>query len=156
MKLRTKFLLFVIVLHAVALTLSWFVFRENRWIFLVSELLILASLWFSRSLYLQLLRPLKMLTQGAEALKDKDFSVRLLKTGQKEMDALIEVYNQMLDQLRHERTMQEQQHFFLEKLIHTSPTGMTSSSFVTPSDNRGTTTTTSRSPCRRANAIRLA
>ncbi|WP_341836461.1 ATP-binding protein [Chitinophaga pollutisoli] len=124
MKLRTKFLLFVIVLHAVALTLSWFVFRENRWIFLGSELLIFASLWFSRSLYLQLLRPLKMLTQGAEALKDKDFSVRLLKTGQIEMDALIEVYNQMLDQLRHERTMQEQQHFFLEKLIHTSPTGI--------------------------------
>lgn len=124
MKLRTKFLLFVIVLHAVALTLSWFVFRENRWLFLVSELLIFVSLWFSRSLYLQLLRPLKMLTQGAEALKDKDFSVRLIKTGQTEMDALIEVYNQMLDQLRHERTMQEQQHFFLEKLIHTSPTGI--------------------------------
>lgn len=124
MKLRTKFLLFVIVLHAVALTLSWFVFRENRWVFLGSELLIFASLWFSRSLYLQLLRPLNMLTQGAEALKDKDFSVRLLKTGQSEMDALIEVYNQMLDQLRHERTMQEQQHFFLEKLIHTSPTGI--------------------------------
>lgn len=124
MKLRTKFLLFVIVLHAVALTLSWFVFKENRWLFLVSELLILISLWFSRSLYLQLLRPLKMLTQGAEALRDKDFSVRLLKTGQQEMDALIEVYNQMLDQLRHERTMQEQQHFFLEKLIYTSPTGI--------------------------------
>ncbi|WP_126243446.1 sensor histidine kinase [Chitinophaga rhizosphaerae] len=124
MKLRTKFLLFVIVLHAVALTLSWFVFRENKWLFLASELFILLSLWFSRSLYLQLLRPLKMLTQGAEALKDKDFSVRLIKTGQSEMDALIEVYNQMLDQLRHERTLQEQQHFFLEKLIFTSPTGI--------------------------------
>ncbi|WP_423735473.1 sensor histidine kinase [Chitinophaga caseinilytica] len=124
MKLRTKFLLFVIVLHGVALTLSWFVFRENKWLFLASELFILLSLWFSRSLYLQLLRPLKMLTQGAEALKDKDFSVRLIKTGQSEMDALIEVYNQMLDQLRHERTLQEQQHFFLEKLIFTSPTGI--------------------------------
>lgn len=124
MRLRTKFLLFVIVLHGVALTLSWFVFRENRWLFIVCELLILASLWFSRSLYLQLLRPLKMLTEGAEALKDKDFSVRLLKRGQTEMDALIEVYNHMLDQLRHERTLQEQQHFFLEKLIFTSPTGI--------------------------------
>ncbi|WP_341839384.1 sensor histidine kinase [Chitinophaga caseinilytica] len=124
MKLRTKFLLFVIVLHGVALTLSWFVFRENKWLFLASELFIFLSLWFSRSLYLQLLRPLKMLTQGAEALKDKDFSVRLIKTGQSEMDELIEVYNQMLDQLRHERTLQEQQHFFLEKLIFTSPTGI--------------------------------
>ncbi len=110
-------------------------FRENKWLFLVSELLILVSLWFSRSLYLQLLRPLKMLTEGAEALKDKDFSVRLIKTGQTEMDALIKVYNQMLDQLRHERTMQEQQHFFLEKLIYTSPPA-SSSSIMTAKCNK--------------------
>jgi PAS domain-containing protein len=30
----------------------------------------------------------------------------------------------MMDHLRQERTRQEQQHFFLEKLIHTSPTGI--------------------------------
>lgn len=40
------------------------------------------------------------------------------------MDALIEVYNAMIDELRTERTRQEEQHFFLAKLIHTSPTGI--------------------------------
>jgi len=40
------------------------------------------------------------------------------------MDQLIDVYNQMMDELRNERTRQEQQHFFLEKLIFTSPTGI--------------------------------
>ena len=34
------------------------------------------------------------------------------------------MYNQMIDVLRTERTKQEQQHFFLEKLIQTSPTGI--------------------------------
>jgi nitrogen fixation/metabolism regulation signal transduction histidine kinase len=40
------------------------------------------------------------------------------------MDKLIKVYNQMIDQLREERTKQEEQHYFLEKLIATSPTGI--------------------------------
>jgi len=40
------------------------------------------------------------------------------------MDELINVYNHMIDELRKERTKQEEQHFFLEKLIQTSPTGI--------------------------------
>lgn len=75
-------------------------------------------------LYRQLIQPLKMLMQGVEAIKDKDFNVKFLSTGKHEVDALIDVYNQMMDELRTERTRQEQQHFFLEKLIHTSPTGI--------------------------------
>jgi nitrogen fixation/metabolism regulation signal transduction histidine kinase len=62
--------------------------------------------------------------QGAEAIKDRDFNVKFVPTGKYEMDQLINVYNQMIDELRTERTRQEQQHLFLEKLIHTSPTGI--------------------------------
>jgi nitrogen fixation/metabolism regulation signal transduction histidine kinase len=65
-----------------------------------------------------------MLADGTEAIKDKDFSVKFLTTGKYEMDELINIYNQMIDQLRTERTKQEEQHFFLEKLIQTSPTGI--------------------------------
>jgi nitrogen fixation/metabolism regulation signal transduction histidine kinase len=65
-----------------------------------------------------------MLADGTEAIKDRDFSVKFLTTGKYEMDELINVYNQMIDQLRTERTKQEEQHFFLEKLIQTSPTGI--------------------------------
>jgi nitrogen fixation/metabolism regulation signal transduction histidine kinase len=61
---------------------------------------------------------------GLEAIKDKDFNTKFLPTGKQEVDQLIDVYNQMMDQLRNERTLQEQQHFFLEKLIATSPTGI--------------------------------
>ena len=75
-------------------------------------------------LFKQLIQPLKMLADGTEAIKDRDFSVKFLTTGKYEMDELINVYNQMIDQLRTERTKQEEQHFFLEKLIQTSPTGI--------------------------------
>jgi nitrogen fixation/metabolism regulation signal transduction histidine kinase len=124
MKLRTKYILFVTILHTVALITTWFIFRENRVFFIVSEVFIIISALIAWQLYNQLIQPLKMLQQGTEAIKDRDFNVKFLETGKYEMDQLIRVYNQMIDQLRTERTKQEQQHFFLEKLIYTSPTGI--------------------------------
>jgi len=124
MKLRTKYLLVVIMLHLVALVLSYFIFKENKILFIASELLILISAVISWQLYYELIEPLKTLMRGVEAIKDRDFNVKFLPTGKYEMDQLIDVYNQMIDQLRHERIRQEEQHFFLEKLIHTSPTGI--------------------------------
>ena len=124
MKLRTKYLLFVIILHLTALVLSWFIFEKNRIYFIASEVFILISIAVSWNLYNQLIQPLKSLMQGVDAIKDKDFNVKLIPTGKYEVDQLIDVYNQMMDHLRTERTLQEEQHFFLEKLIHTSPTGI--------------------------------
>jgi nitrogen fixation/metabolism regulation signal transduction histidine kinase len=108
----------------VALGLSYFIFKENSIYFIVSEVFIIVSVVIAWQLYQQLILPLKTLMQGVEAIKDRDFNVKFLSTGKHEMDQLIEVYNQMMDELRTERTRQEQQHFFLEKLIFTSPTGI--------------------------------
>jgi len=124
MKLRTKFLLFVIILHAVALVLSFLIFKDNKIFFIASEVLILFSVYISWRLYNELIQPLNMLMQGTDAIKDRDFNVKFVKTGKYEMDELINVYNYMIDELRKERTKQEEQHFFLEKLIQTSPTGI--------------------------------
>ena len=119
MKLRTKFLLFVIILHVVALALSFYIFRESKVFFIASEILILISIFISWKLYNDLIQPLNMLMQGTDAIKDRDFNVKFVKTGKYEMDELINVYNHMIDALRKERTKQEEQHFFLEKLIQT-------------------------------------
>ena len=124
MKLRTKYILFVCILHLLTLGLTYFIFKENQVFFIVSEVFIIISIVIAWNLYIQLIRPLKLLMQGLDAIKDRDFNVKLLPTGKYEVDQLINVYNQMIDHLREERTLQEQQHFFLEKLIHTSPTGV--------------------------------
>lgn len=124
MKLRIKFLLFVIILHTVALALSFYIFRENKILFIASEILILFSVYISWRLFNDLIQPLNMLMHGIDAIKDRDFNVKFVKTGKYEMDELINVYNRMIDELRKERTKQEEQHFFLEKLIQTSPTGI--------------------------------
>jgi len=108
----------------VALVLSFLIFKDNKIFFIASEVLILFSVYISWRLYNELIQPLNMLMQGTDAIKDRDFNVKFVKTGKYEMDELINVYNYMIDELRKERTKQEEQHFFLEKLIQTSPTGI--------------------------------
>lgn len=124
MKLRTKYIIFVVLLHGLVLALSFYIFDKDRVFFIVSEVVVIISIIISVSLYRQLISPIKMLLQGIEAIKDQDFNVKFLPTGKHEVDELINVYNHMIDELRQERTRQEEQHFFLEKLIHTSPTGI--------------------------------
>lgn len=124
MKLSTKFILFIVVIHAVTIALSFYVFRENKFVFLASEVLILVSLAVCWSLYDELIRPIHLLLRGLDAIRDRDFNVKFVKTGKFETDQLIGVYNQMMDQLRQERTLQQEQHFFLQKLVQTSPTGI--------------------------------
>jgi len=124
MKLRTKFILFIVVLHLIMLGASYFIFRQNKIVFIVSEIFLLVSIALALQLYKELIRPLQLLSQGAEAIRDKDFNVKFALTGSYEMDELIQVYNQMADALRTERTRQEQQHLFLSRMIETSPTGI--------------------------------
>jgi two-component system nitrogen regulation sensor histidine kinase NtrY len=124
MKLRTKYILFVTILHLIALVLTWFIFCNNKIFFIISEVFIIISMIISWDLYRQLIQPLKLLMKGVDAIKDRDFNVKFIPTGKYEVDQLIGVYNEMIDHLRTERTLQEEQHFFLEKLIFTSPTGI--------------------------------
>jgi nitrogen fixation/metabolism regulation signal transduction histidine kinase len=93
-------------------------------LFIAAEILIIFSVLISWQLFKELIQPLKTLLQGTDAIRDRDFNTKFLPTGKFEMDQLIHVYNQMMEQLRLERLQQEQQHFFLEKLIYTSPTGI--------------------------------
>jgi two-component system nitrogen regulation sensor histidine kinase NtrY len=124
MKLQTKYILFVSILHLLALVLTFFVFRQNQLFFIISEVFILLSVLIAWQLYRQLLQPLQTLAQGINAIRDKDFNVTFAPTGKQEIDELINVYNCMMDELRVERIRQQQQHFFLEKMIQSSPTGI--------------------------------
>jgi two-component system nitrogen regulation sensor histidine kinase NtrY len=114
----------MVTLHAICIALSYVILEDHKVLFIISEVLIIASIIISISLYRQLIQPLIHLKEGINAIKDRDFNVKFLPTGRTEMDELIEVYNQMMDALREERTKQQEQHFFLEKLIQTSPTGI--------------------------------
>ena len=124
LRLKTKLILFIAIIHVAFLVLCYLIFEKNRLHFIASEVFVLISLAISAGLYNQLIEPLTYIKEGINAIKDRDFNVKFLLTGKVEVDELVNVYNQMMDALRDERTRQEAQHFFLEKLIHTSPTGI--------------------------------
>ena len=124
MTYKIKFLLFLILLHVVEVVLAILVLQTNKIWFIAAESLILVSIIVSVYFFISFSKPLQLVNSGIASIKDKDFSMRLVKVGQPELDNLIEVYNQMIDKLRDERTLQQEQHFFLEKLILASPSGI--------------------------------
>jgi len=124
MKLRTKYILFVSLIHLALIILSVNLIQEKIYLFLVAEVVIIITIIISIILYRQLIRPINTITSGIESIEDKDFSMKFVKVGHYEMDKLIDVYNTMIDQLRVERVKQQEQHFFLENLIESTPSGI--------------------------------
>ena len=124
MALRTKYILFIVLIHLVTLLLTFFVFDDNLLLFILSEFFLLCSIYYALHLYRSLVEPIYMISRGADAIADEDFTVKLKKVGQKELDKLIIVYNQLIDKLRLERAATTQKNYFLDKLIATSPSGI--------------------------------
>ena len=86
MKLRTKYILFVITLHLIALVLTYFIFKDEKPLFILSEVFIILSAMLAWQLYKQLIQPLKTLMSGVEAIKERDFTTKFVTTGKHEMD----------------------------------------------------------------------
>jgi len=124
MTLRTKFLLFVVIIHAVLLALAAQLRTTNPVLFVASEALLLASIVLTAQLYRGFVRPFQLIAAGTAAIQAKDFSMKFVPVGQREMDQLIAVYNQMIDALRRERVSQHEKSVLLERLIQASPAGV--------------------------------
>jgi len=124
MTLRIKFILFAVVVHATLLILSYYFLLTDKLLFIASEALIIISLILTFNMYRTFVKPLNLIAAGIESIKDKDFTLKFIKTGHREVDELIDVYNLMMDQLRQERIGQNEKHYFLERLIQASPAGI--------------------------------
>lgn len=121
MTFQTRYLLYILAVHVVLVGLTFQLLKQNKPLFIASEVLIVLSLYGAARLYQTFGQPAKFIASGIEAIKDKDFTVKFVATGNDEVDELIRVYNLMIDQLRHERTRQAEQQFFLDKLIEAAP-----------------------------------
>ncbi len=122
--LRFQYLLYLLLIHTAIGILSFHVFVEERFWFLLSESVILVSLYIGVTYYLRFTRPFQFLYSGQDALQDQDFSIKFNMTSSMEMNKLIRIYNRMIDNIRAERVQVQEQHFFLQKLITASPSGI--------------------------------
>ena len=124
MKLKTRYILFIIIIHLAFGVVTVLIYPLDRILFVICEAILIISLILSFVLIIPLFRPFKLLNAGIDSIADKDFSIKFLPVGNKELDKLIEVYNKMIDQLRLERTNVAEKHFFLQKMIDATPTGI--------------------------------
>lgn len=61
---------------------------------------------------------------SASFLRERDFGTRLNRTGQADLDELVDVYNGMAGHLRLERVRQEERQYFLDRILEASPSGV--------------------------------
>ncbi len=124
MKISTKYFIFTFLIISALFIISLPFAATKPYLFLAVEILIILAVVFSFIIYRSLIRPIKTISNGIENIKDKDFGTKLNYVNQREMDKLIDVYNKMIEQLRHERILHEEQNLFLDKLIEASPSGI--------------------------------
>ncbi|WP_345050239.1 sensor histidine kinase [Hymenobacter glaciei] len=124
MSLRVRFLLFATLIHVVLIALTAQLRTTNPVLFVGSEVLLLCSIVLTVQLYQGFVRPFQLIAAGTAAMQAQDFSMKFVPVGQREMDQLIGVYNQMIDALRRERVSQHEKSMLLERLIQASPAGI--------------------------------
>src|SRR3954471_4455640 len=129
MSLRAKILLYLVLIHAILAAISFVVLRENRFWLLAVEGLFVLSIVLGVMLVRAFFVPLDLIRTGAELIGERDFTSQFREVGQPEMDALIRIYNQMIDRLREERLRLQEQHYFLEKILAASPAGIVTLDF---------------------------
>jgi signal transduction histidine kinase len=124
MNLRTKIILYLVLLHLALAGVALVALRENRVWLLAIEAIFLASIGLGWMLVRAFFVPLNLIRTGADLMEERDFTTHFRETGQPEMDALIGVYNRMIDRLRDERLRAEEQQQLLGKIIESSPAGV--------------------------------
>ena len=79
--LRSRFIFFAVLIHAILLGLSLFLLTINKYYFVAAEILIIISVLVTIRLYRSFLRPLNLLSAGVEAIKARDFTATFNSTG---------------------------------------------------------------------------
>jgi two-component system nitrogen regulation sensor histidine kinase NtrY len=124
MTLRAKIIVYFVALHVVLAGAAVFVLMGNTSLLFVVEVLFAISVIISYRLVRALFVPLDLLRTGAELISEREFTSRFTPVGQPEMDALIRVYNEMIDRLRDERLTAEEQQQLLQRIVQASPSGI--------------------------------
>lgn len=84
----------------------------------LAALVLLLLIW--RSLALQL----RTIRTGMDLLRTRDFASRLRHVGVPQADAMVDLYNSLMENMKSERLRASEQHLFLSKLIEASPMGV--------------------------------
>jgi signal transduction histidine kinase len=122
--LSARFLAYLVLLHALFAGVAFLLLRGSRAWLLAVEAVFAVSLLGGLALLRGLRRGLEPLEEASRLLAESDFTTRFREVGQPEVDRLIGVYNRMADELREERTRNQEQQGLLARILAVSPSGV--------------------------------
>lgn len=124
MSLRARLIAYLVVVHlALAGVGGWLVWTNVLWLPAV-EAALMVSLVVGIVLVRRALGYRALAADGTRLVHDEAFTSRFVPVGEPDVDALIALYNRMVDRLRDERVRLAEQHQFLAQVLAASPSGI--------------------------------
>lgn len=125
MRIRGLFWILSALLLSVLAIITYHAFyTESSFMFFFVEGIVILTIIYLLVFYSRIIKPLNIIGNGMELLKEQDFSSRLSRVGQKEADRIVDIFNKMMEQLKNERLHLREQNHFLDLLINASPMGV--------------------------------
>ena len=124
MNLRRRFIIYLVVVHAMLAALAWWLLQQNILWLIAIEVVFIVSLAVGIAIVTRLSSTLVTVRQSAQMLREGEFTTRFLEVGHPDVDTMIRVYNRMVDNLREERVRLQEQQYFLGQLLAASPGGV--------------------------------
>ncbi len=126
---RTRLVVYLVAIHALfAGIAAVLLMRDRLWLFVV-ELVFAISITTGLLIVRRLFDTFRLPEEGARLIRGREFTSRFQPTGQPQVDGLIDVYNQMVDHLRDERTQLQERQYFLSRVLQVSPLGIVTLDF---------------------------
>ena len=99
-------------------------YKDNPILLIASEIVI--PVLFGTTIFIinRLIRPFSIMGRSINMIREGDFNSTLVRTGNNDVDALINIYNSMINKLREERLSIREKNHFLDLLIESSPLGV--------------------------------
>jgi nitrogen fixation/metabolism regulation signal transduction histidine kinase len=121
---RAKFISYLVVAHLLFATVALWAFHERPLLLVAAEVALALSTAVGIALVRAWVIPMQLVRTGTHLIQDGDFTARFRPTGHAEIDAMIGMYNRMIDTLRDQRLRAREQEGFVRKLIAASPSGI--------------------------------
>lgn len=119
MKLNYSFVLLAVAATAMALLAAVFAPTPSlRYVALAGAAIVVL---LTIIVYRKTIRPVHILTGGIDLLREQDFASRIRRVGNRDADAIVDMFNDMMDRLKRERLHVREQNEFLDLLVNASP-----------------------------------
>ena len=121
MRIKGLFWILTALLLSVLAIITYHAFyAESSFMFFFVEGIVILTIIYLFVFYSRIIKPLTIIGNGMDLLKEQDFSSRLSRVGQKEADRIVDIFNKMMEQLKNERLHLREQNHFLDLLINAS------------------------------------